>query len=190
MRTRVREIGAVIGILGAGTTYSTLLGAQRGRLDFVSWSFTAFVLLLVYCVLLQAFEVPQSFGIFILEHSTLLSRRNLNLLRVIPTVVLMIAGTILAILSVALSDPSAPAVPGSHYALRIAVCVPLLALLYAIILAIKYVISAEWKWPGGKKSPQSMPSHLVPRDRRWQLLPGGDQYSVYRKLREKGVDPF
>jgi hypothetical protein len=129
MRTRVREIGAVVGVLGAGTTYNTLLGAQRGRLDFVSWSFTAFVILLVYCVLLQAFEVPQSFGIFILEHSTHLSRRNHNLLRIIPAVVLMIAGTILAILSVALSDPSAPAIPGSNYALRIAVCVPLLALL-------------------------------------------------------------
>lgn len=187
MRTRVREIGAVIGTLGAGTTYSTLLSANRGRLDLVSWAFVAFVLLLLHSVLFQALEFPQSFSIFNMERSTLASRRNQNFLHVIPLVLLMIIGAILAILSVALSDPGAPAVPGSKIALRVAVYVPLFAFCYTIILAIRYITTAERKWPGGTEPPRGVPSHLVPRDRRWCLLPGGDEYGVYRKQRVKEV---
>ena len=184
MRTRVREIAAVIGVLGAGSTYSALLSANRGRLDLVSWAFAAFVLLLVHGVLLQALEGPKSFSIFTVEHSSLASRRNQNLLHVIPLMVLMISGTILVILSIALCDPTAPPVAGSKVALRVAVYIPLLAFGYAIVVAINYITKAERRWPKGlAESPQGFPSHLVPRDKRWCLLPGGDEYGVYRKQR-------
>lgn len=183
MRTRVREISVVIGVLGAGSTYSTLLSANRGRLDLVSWAFTAFVLLLVHGVLLQALEGPKSFGIFALENSTLVSRRNQILLHDIPLIMLMILGTVLVVLSVALCDPTAPPVPGSKVSLRVAVYIPLLAFGYAIIIAIAYITKAERGWPKGSKSPRGFPSHLVPRDERWRLLPGGDEYGMYRKQR-------
>jgi hypothetical protein len=188
MRTRIREIAAVIGVLGAGSTYSTLLSAARGRLDLISWAFVVFVLLLLHSALLQALESPKSFGIFTLEHSSLASRRNQNLLLVIPLMVLMILGTVLVILSIALCDPGGPPVPGSKIALRVAVYIPLLAFGYTIILAIRYITEAERKWPQWKESPTGVPSHLVPRDKRWRLLPGGDDYGTYRKRRAAGSD--
>jgi hypothetical protein len=101
--------------------------------------------------------------------------------------VLMFLGPILVILSVALCDPTVPPVTGSTIALQVAVYVPLLAFGCTMIIAINYITKAERKWPRGTESPQGFPSHLVPRDKRWRLLPGGDEYGMYRQRREKIV---
>ena len=187
MRTRIREIAAVVGVLGTGATFSTLLSANRGRLDLVSWSFVAFVLLLLHSVLLQALECPKSFSTFTLEHSSLASRRKQSIFHDAPILVLMILGTIFVILSIATCDPSAPPVPGSKIALRVTVCIPLLAIGYAVVVAVKYIAGNERKFPQTTNSHPHVPSHLVPRDKRWRLLPGGDEYAMYRKQRAKGV---
>jgi len=108
---------------------------------------------------------------------------------------LMIAAFVLLCLSVALSDFDVPPVPGSQSAILAAGCLPLCWLVLRL---------AQFAWdffpglprrafPGKQPQKESgvrAPSHLVPPGRRWDLLPGGDQYVEYRKKRLEGSDPL
>ena len=185
-----------MGVFGASLAYSTIFSATRGRLDFVAYAFTSFILLLVPCALLPTHPDPVC-----AHHRTSDSNRSFitgRTFRALNAALLYFfafAGVVLLSLSMFLtSDFDAPAVTKPSRVINQAGWFPISTAISWILIAIpdkrarlryifrrapRYTYPTETDWP----QPRDAPSHIVVSSWRLRLLPGGDEYPRYRKER-------
>jgi hypothetical protein len=180
--TRMHAVGSVVGGLGAATAYTSLMSATRGRLDFLSWAFALYVLAVAISILHgRSYSLQSKHQRIAVAPPTPLQYFT----NVVFPMVLIVVGTIFLCLSAGLSDPTSAAVAPSQGALRGAVYVTIgfagLGLLYVIWGFVKPFLILRIN--------PIHPPHLIARGERWDRLPGGKLYGVYRTWSARHGNP-
>ncbi|KIJ30207.1 hypothetical protein M422DRAFT_268260 [Sphaerobolus stellatus SS14] len=134
-----------VAIFGAGLTYTTIFGAARGRLDFISWASAAFLVAFVLCKWTTRETGPYyEEAAYVVSPQFWNAVKRLRTIRGLLTRIAIAIGIVFITLSVILMDPSSdgPSV-GSTSAIHVSGYIPvvLLAILMATYLLFDIIIT-------------------------------------------------